>query len=77
MKNLILILLFAFFDFATAQAFCQEEIPNVSAREIAMMSAYENPEQVGKGYYVGSELKHKLNNSPVRKCAKKPVAKSK
>lgn len=77
MKNPAVIFFIAIFASNPANAFYRQEIPNINAGEIAMMSAYENPDQVGKGYYINSELKHKLNSDQVRKPAKKPALKVK
>jgi len=77
MKSLLICALFSLFLTHFSYADYIEEIPNISAREIAMMAANEQPDIVGKGFYISSEQKHKMNVTQVRKCSKKPASKLK
>ncbi|QHT71028.1 hypothetical protein GXP67_32445 [Rhodocytophaga rosea] len=77
MKSLLLsstfILLFSTLSYADYIG----EIPNISAREIAMMSAQDQTDVMGKGVYISSEQKHKMNQTTIRKSCKKPASKVK
>lgn len=77
MKSLILSSLLVFLFSTLSYADYIGEIPNVSAREIAMMAAQDQTDMMGKGIYVSSEQKHKMNQAPVRKSCKKPIGKAK
>jgi hypothetical protein len=77
MKSLLLSSALIFFLSTLSYGDYIGEIPNVSAREIAMMAAQDQTDMMGKGVYISSEQKHKMNQAPVRKSCKKPAGKAK
>jgi hypothetical protein len=76
MKSLLLSSMFIFLFTNLSHGDYIGEIPNISAREIAMMAAQDQTDVMGKGVYVSSEQKHKMNQAP-RKSCKKPLSKAK
>jgi hypothetical protein len=77
MKSLLLSSALVFLFSTLSYADYIGEIPNISAREIAMMSAQDQTDVMGKGVYISSEQKYKMNQTTVRKSCKKLAGKAK